>query len=72
MKSLDVDALGLTEHVLKENDSVDWTKATVIGVQSKCLQRQLLQSWYIGNECTKAMNRQVGPLPILYCGLSPN
>ena len=42
----------LIYHVLEENHSVDWSKATVIEVQSKCLQRRLLESWHIGKECS--------------------
>ena len=53
LKNFDVDASGLTEH--EENHSVDWSKATVIEVQSKCLQRRLLELWHIGKERTKSV-----------------
>ena len=53
LKNFDVDASGLMEHVLKENHSLDWSKATVIKVQSKCLQDQLLELWHLGRNILK-------------------
>ena len=63
LKNLVSDASALAEHACHK---VQWSGASVVEIESRNLQCQLLESWHIGCEPT-TMNREVG-LCLLFIG----
>ena len=59
------------EHAMTTNHAINWDQATVIDHHPHTSQRCLLESWNITSQ-PEYPNRELGPLPDVYCVLIPH
>ena len=68
VKSFDVNASVLAEHVLNEDHRIAWEDASVLDQHPHLKSRLFMESWYIGS-VPHTLNRERGPLSEQYSGL---
>ena len=65
---VNVDDSALAEHVANSGHEIDWCSAMILDSNRFFYLRRHLESWYI-QKGRYVMNREVGPLPPVYCCL---
>ena len=68
MSRANVDDSALAEHVVNSGHEIDWCSAMILDSSRFLYPRRHLESWYI-QKGRDVMNREVGPLPPVYCCL---
>ena len=70
VRTFDVNASVLAEHVLNEDHRIAWEDVSILDQHSLLMSRLFVESWYI-SKTPNTLNREKGPLSEQYAGLCP-
>ena len=68
VKNGDTNNSAVAEHAWKHQHRMDWSASEVLDYNQHRFSRCMLKSWHIHHQ-SDSMNRERGPLPVLYCSL---